>query len=159
MGSECLLCTLQIPDNDQSFGQFSEDTAKTCPEGLSAQRRKLTQYTKEGCVCRSGLLTVGMEKTSWMMESMKSSTTTTHLRRLRVAGDFNVDTLEGTAQGASSLAKSALPLSSTTQGASSPAERALHMPLWLSTTHLVTSSLAMFTRINGQKECGLFTLS
>ena len=43
------------------------------------------------------------------MGSMKSSSNALppHLRRLLVTGDFNVDTLEGTAQGASSLAKPA----------------------------------------------------
>ena len=43
------------------------------------------------------------------------------------------------------------------------AQREVHRheqnPLSLSTKHLTTFSLAVFARINGQKECGLITLS
>ena len=80
------------------------------------------------------------------MGSMKSSSNalSSHLRRLLVTGDCNVDTLEGTHQGASSLAKPTLPLSLSTQGALSPAKHASHMPLSMSTRTATTSSSAMF---------------
>ena len=111
MATECLLCTKQLPDNDHSFGRFCEDTGKTCPEGLSAQRRKLTKHTKEHKADQCISLWSpdhGNGKTSQVMGSMRSSSNALpqpHLRRLRVAGDFNVDTLEGTAARASSLKK------------------------------------------------------
>ena len=72
-------------DNDQLLGQFSVDTTKTCPEGLSDWRRKLAQCMKETKLIngfRSGLFPLGIKK----------------LQRLLVTiacpmGDFDVDTM------------------------------------------------------------------